>query len=135
MCHVHSHRAPLPSGRHACLHDLPGAQERSHREAYALVSITIVSGTSMRYARGLTKSVRPRNLVKASLPQKGFRYEGRTPKPSSHRGSILIGIDMGGFVDGIVLHQIAQWHNTLLSHAQFLEKMREWIEKGAACPA
>jgi uncharacterized membrane protein len=26
---------------------------------------------------------------------------------------ILIGIGMGGFVDGIVLHQIAQWHNML----------------------
>jgi uncharacterized membrane protein len=23
---------------------------------------------------------------------------------------ILIGIGMGGFVDGVVLHQIAQWH-------------------------
>ena len=26
---------------------------------------------------------------------------------------ILIGIGMGGFVDGIALHQIAQWHNML----------------------
>ena len=34
----------------------------------------------------------------------------------SHRATvagILIGIGMGGFVDGIVLHQIAQWHNML----------------------
>jgi uncharacterized membrane protein len=34
----------------------------------------------------------------------------------SHRATvagILIGIGMGGFVDGIVLHQIAQWHNKL----------------------
>jgi uncharacterized membrane protein len=67
------------------------------------------------------------------LFQKGFRYEGRTPKPSGHHGGIRIG--MGGLVDGIVLHRIAQWHNTLLSHAQFLEKMREWIEKGTARPA
>jgi hypothetical protein len=67
----------------------------------------------MRHARGLTKSVRPTNLVKASLSQKGLRYEGRTPKPSSHRGSILLGIDIGGFVEGIVLHRIAQWHNRL----------------------
>jgi len=28
-------------------------------------------------------------------------------------GGILIGIGMGGFVDGIVLHQILQWHNML----------------------
>jgi uncharacterized membrane protein len=27
--------------------------------------------------------------------------------------SLLIGIGMGGFVDGIVLHQITQWHNML----------------------
>jgi uncharacterized membrane protein len=27
--------------------------------------------------------------------------------------SIVIGVGMGGFVDGIVLHQIAQWHNML----------------------
>jgi uncharacterized membrane protein len=26
---------------------------------------------------------------------------------------ILIGVGMGGFVDGIVLHQIAQWHHML----------------------
>jgi uncharacterized membrane protein len=34
----------------------------------------------------------------------------------SHRASvagILIGVGMGGFVDGIVLHQIAQWHSML----------------------
>jgi uncharacterized membrane protein len=34
----------------------------------------------------------------------------------SHRATvagILIGIGMGGFVDGIVLHQMAQWHNML----------------------
>jgi hypothetical protein len=48
---------------------------------------------------------------------------------------LLIGIGMGGFMDGIVLHRIAQWHNTLLSHAEFVQKMQEWIEKGAACPA
>jgi uncharacterized membrane protein len=34
----------------------------------------------------------------------------------SHRATVagvLIGIGMGGFVDGIVLHQIAQWHHML----------------------
>ena len=34
----------------------------------------------------------------------------------SHRttvAGILIGIGMGGFVDGIVLHQIAEWHSML----------------------
>lgn len=28
---------------------------------------------------------------------------------------ILLGVGMGGFVDGIVLHQILQWHNMLSS--------------------
>lgn len=28
-------------------------------------------------------------------------------------GGILLGIGMGGFVDGIVLHQILQWHNMI----------------------
>jgi uncharacterized membrane protein len=34
----------------------------------------------------------------------------------SHRATmagLLIGVGMGGFVDGIVLHQIAQWHQML----------------------
>jgi uncharacterized membrane protein len=48
---------------------------------------------------------------------------------------ILIGIGMGGLVDGSVLPQIVPWHNTLLNHAGFVENMQEWIEKGAACPA
>lgn len=30
-------------------------------------------------------------------------------------GGILIGIGLGGFVDGIVLHQILQWHHMLTS--------------------
>ena len=27
------------------------------------------------------------------------------------KAGILLGIGLGGFVDGIALHQIAQWHN------------------------
>jgi uncharacterized membrane protein len=27
------------------------------------------------------------------------------------KAGILLGIGLGGFVDGIVLHQIFQWHN------------------------
>jgi uncharacterized membrane protein len=33
-----------------------------------------------------------------------------TPRPSIGPG-ILLGIGLGGFVDGIVLHQIVQWHH------------------------
>lgn len=39
-------------------------------------------------------------------------------KTNEHRGAViapgvLLGIGMGGFVDGILLHQILQWHNML----------------------
>ncbi len=42
------------------------------------------------------------------------------PSRPSHRGAILsagllLGTGLGGFVDGIVLHQILQWHNMLSS--------------------
>ena len=33
------------------------------------------------------------------------------PGPSSRRAGITLGVGMGGFVDGIVLHQILGWHN------------------------
>jgi uncharacterized membrane protein len=32
-------------------------------------------------------------------------------KEASSAAGILLGIGLGGFVDGIVLHQILQWHN------------------------
>src|SRR5687767_11841938 len=40
------------------------------------------------------------------------------PQPVKRHGpliaaSTLIGIGMGGFADGIVLHQILQWHNMI----------------------
>jgi uncharacterized membrane protein len=31
--------------------------------------------------------------------------------PVSRRPGIVLGLGLGGFVDGIALHQIAQWHN------------------------
>ncbi len=41
-----------------------------------------------------------------------------SPVPGKYAGPVtaattLIGVGMGGFVDGIVLHQILQWHNML----------------------
>lgn len=32
---------------------------------------------------------------------------------------LLLGIGVGGFVDGIVLHQILQWHHLLSSHGDY----------------
>jgi uncharacterized membrane protein len=37
----------------------------------------------------------------------------REHSKKSTAAGILIGVGMGGFVDGIVLHQILQWHNML----------------------
>jgi uncharacterized membrane protein len=39
---------------------------------------------------------------------------------AAHRGAIiapgiLLGSGLGGFIDGILLHQILQWHNMLSS--------------------
>lgn len=42
-----------------------------------------------------------------------------TPHVASRRGimapGIILGVGMGGFVDGILLHQILQWHHMLTS--------------------
>src|SRR3954469_24931403 len=40
--------------------------------------------------------------------------ESQNPAPLIGAG-LLLGIGLGGFVDGIVLHQIFQWHNMLSS--------------------
>ena len=32
-------------------------------------------------------------------------------RTASRRAGVIIGIGMGGFVDGILLHQILEWHN------------------------
>jgi uncharacterized membrane protein len=41
------------------------------------------------------------------------RHPGASPFPLSP--GVLLGIGLGGFVDGIVLHQILQWHHMLTS--------------------
>ncbi|GAB2874157.1 DUF2243 domain-containing protein [Nocardioides pacificus] len=44
-------------------------------------------------------------------------YERRTAerRPPSKTAGLLYGLGLGGFVDGIVLHQILQWHH-MVSH-------------------
>ncbi len=39
------------------------------------------------------------------------------PGALSTAPSVLLGIGLGGFFDGIVLHQVLQWHHLLSSHA------------------
>ena len=41
------------------------------------------------------------------------RYAKATPAPVTTAPAILLGIGLGGFIDGIVLHQILQWHSML----------------------
>ena len=42
---------------------------------------------------------------------------------------IVLGLGLGGFVDGIVLHQIAQWHNMLSSTDRWPATTLEGMEK------
>ena len=35
----------------------------------------------------------------------------RTGLPVARRAGILLGLGLGGFIDGILLHQIIHWHN------------------------
>jgi uncharacterized membrane protein len=39
------------------------------------------------------------------------------PRPPSKAAGLLYGLGFGGFVDGIVLHQILQWHH-MVSHVE-----------------
>src|SRR3954452_24618068 len=36
-----------------------------------------------------------------------------SPQPPSRAPGLLLGLGLGGFVDGIVLHQVLQWHHML----------------------
>lgn len=38
-------------------------------------------------------------------------YTARTSLPATRRAGITLGVGLGGFVDGILLHQLLQWHN------------------------
>jgi uncharacterized membrane protein len=40
-----------------------------------------------------------------------YRSTPRAEKSRSVSPGILLGLGLGGFIDGIALHQIAQWHN------------------------
>ena len=55
------------------------------------------------------------------LPPKGYsacmsqdrRADVAAPKPPSKASGLLYGLGFGGFIDGIVLHQIFQWHHMI----------------------
>jgi uncharacterized membrane protein len=54
----------------------------------------------------------PERQVTRRLVEEEARSRPRAP-------GILVGIGLGGFVDGIVLHQILQWHHLLSSEADY----------------
>ena len=41
-----------------------------------------------------------------------MEYRSATRMQTTRSISAVLGLGIGGFVDGIALHQIAQWHNT-----------------------
>jgi uncharacterized membrane protein len=45
--------------------------------------------------------------------------QARESTPGPRAPGILLGIGLGGFVDGIVLHQILQWHHMLTSEGSY----------------
>jgi len=56
------------------------------------------------------------------------RPMARTPNASLRAPGIVLGLGLGGFVDGIVLHQILQWHNMLSDTARWPRTTLENME-------
>src|SRR5919109_1453482 len=58
------------------------------------------------------------------------------PHRKAQRAAMVLGIGLGGFVDGIVLHQIVQWHNMLSNWMPptTLEAMHVNDARGGLCP-
>ena len=54
-------------------------------------------------------------LVVVAAVQGALRASPRASARPVFRAGLLLGVGMGGFVDGILLHQILQWHNMLAS--------------------
>lgn len=57
------------------------------------------------------------------VARSGLRHrdppDGGGPDRRALTGGLLAGIGLGGFVDGIVAHQILQWHHMLTDHGEY----------------
>ena len=53
------------------------------------------------------------------IPDAARRVDRRELVTQARAPGILLGIGLGGFVDGIVLHQILQWHHMLTDHGDY----------------
>lgn len=51
----------------------------------------------------------------------------RAPDRSITVPGVLLGVGVGGFVDGIVLHQILQWHHMLTDHGRYASYPRTTV--------
>jgi len=47
----------------------------------------------------------------AAVPSSRAKPLGMVNQPPSKVSGLLYGLGLGGFIDGIVLHQILQWHH------------------------
>jgi uncharacterized membrane protein len=54
--------------------------------------------------------------------------QDRGAPPSSKLPGLLLGVGLGGFVDGIVMHQVLQWHHLLSDHGDFPAGTLEGLE-------
>lgn len=52
-------------------------------------------------------------MTSSSTNTTGAGPSRAAPRPSIVAPGLLLGVGLGGFVDGIVLHQILQWHHML----------------------
>ena len=57
----------------------------------------------------------PRSGHRADMAQRDQSVEAPVRRPSFGPAGVLLGIGLGGFIDGILLHQILQWHH-MISH-------------------
>jgi uncharacterized membrane protein len=46
-----------------------------------------------------------------AVPSNRANASGMVSQPPSKASGLLYGLGLGGFIDGIVLHQILQWHH------------------------
>ena len=62
---------------------------------------------------------------------KGPSMSATAERPSNRRfvtAGLFLGVGLGGFVDGIVLHQILQWHHMLTSTGTYSGRNRHNLE-------
>jgi hypothetical protein len=65
--------------------------------------------------RSLGAARRPIPAVDPPAFPASVRTDAAASYPPASRSGLVLGIGLGGFVDGILLHQVLQWHHMLTS--------------------